>query len=86
MKYLLRKSFNRNCLLLRGVSPEGRIADYKRFDRKSQVAEFDGAKFLITHSLAKTDTRGKTVQPYTGPFPRVALFIRNLIETVKGIS
>lgn len=86
MKYLLRKSFTRNYLLLRGVSPEGRIADYKRFDPKSQVAEFDGAKFLITHSQSKTGTRAKIVEPYTGCFPRVALFIRNLIETVKGIS
>lgn len=86
MKYLLRKSFTRNCLLLRGVSPEGRIADYKRFDPKSQVAEFDGVKFLITHSWSKTDTHGKIVQPYTGRFPRVVLFIRNLIETLKGIS
>lgn len=86
MKYLLRKAYTRNCLLLRGVSPEGRIADHKRFDRKSQVAEFDGNKFLITHSLAKTGTCVKAVKPYTGLFPRVVLFIRNLIETVKGIS
>lgn len=86
MLYLLRKSFNRDCLLLRGVSPEGRIADHKRFDRKSQVAEFDGATFLITHRQAKVGTRAKVVKPYTGRFPRVVLFIRNLIETVKGIS
>lgn len=86
MKYLLRKSFTRDCLLLRGVSPEGRIADYKRFDRKSQVAEFDGATFLITHSQARTGTFAKIVEPYTGRFPRVVLFIRNLIETIKGIS
>lgn len=85
MEYLLRKAYTRNCLLLRGVSPENRIP-YMRFDRKSQVAEFNGTTFLITHSLAKTGTCVKVVKPYTGRFPRVVLFIRNLIETVKGIS
>lgn len=86
MNYILRKASTRNCLLLRGWSPEGRIVDHKRFDPKSQVAEFDGTTFLITHSQAKIGTGGKVIKPYTGRFPRVVLFIRNLIETVKGIS
>lgn len=86
MVYLLRKSFTRDFLLLRGAATGGRIVDYKRYAIKSQVAEFDGAKFLITHRLAKTGTCAKEVTPYTGRFPRVVLFFRNLIETIKGLN
>lgn len=85
MAYTLRKAFKRNCLLIRGVLPE-RTVDYKRFPRESQVAVFDGKTFLITHRLAKTGTCTKEVTPYTWCFPRVALFFRNLIDTIKGLD
>lgn len=85
MTYTLRKAFKRDRLLIRGVLPE-RTVDYKRFSRESQVAVFDGKTFLITHRLAKTGTYAKEVTPYTGYFPRVVLFFRNLIDTIKGLN
>ncbi len=85
MEYRIRQSYTRNCLLIRGFSTE-RIADHMRFAPVSQVLDFDGHKFLITHSMAKVGRPTKGVRPYTGMFPRVVLFIRNFIEIVKGIS
>lgn len=83
MEYHIRQSNTRNCLLIRGFSTE-RTADHMRFAPVSQVLSFDGHKFLITHSAAKVGRPTKVVKPYTGRFPRVALFLRNLIETIKG--
>lgn len=85
MIYYIRQSYTRNCLLIRGFSTE-RIADHMRFAPVSQVLSFDGHKFLITHSAAKVGHPTKGVKPYTGRFPRVTLFIRNLIEKIKGES
>lgn len=85
MAYFLRKAYKRNCLLIRGVFPE-RTEDYQRFPRESLVAVFDGKTFLITHRWAKTGTFAKEVTPYTGRFPRVVLFFRNLTDTIKGLN
>lgn len=85
MAYQLRKAYKRNCLLIRGALPY-RTVDYKRFPRESQVAVFDGKTFLITHRLAKTGTTSVWLEEYTWCFPRVALFFRNLIDTIKGLD
>lgn len=85
MIYYIRQSYTRNCLLIRGFSTE-RIADHMRFAPVSRVLNFDGHKFLITHSMAKVGRPTKGVRPYTGYFPRVVLFIRNYIETIKGLN
>ena len=86
MVYLLRKSYTRDYLLIRGVVAGGRIADYKRYIPESQVAEFDGNKFLITHRLAKVGTCVRELTPYTGRFPRIVLFFRNFVDTIKGLN
>ena len=82
--FAIRKAYTRNVNLINDLTIRGKAT--MRFKCVSQVLRYQGKVFLITRSLAKIGKYELLIEPYYGRFPRIVLFFRNLIDTIKGLN